>query len=155
MSEHSPTARTLGARSRKEDRPLGDDQSSIRLPKKRDGTMELNLPAAEVEGTRKAHSRTSNMRCFFDPTANKPLGKIRHTKAQATDRLTDRLTSPPMRGGFAAPTAGIDPSRSNHTIRRTQRTESMHSYQCRPVKRGCECNLTRTQIPSPTNSDEG
>ena len=33
--------------------------------------MELNLAAAEVEGTRKAHSRTANMRCFFDPTANK------------------------------------------------------------------------------------
>ena len=33
--------------------------------------MELNLAAAEIEGTRKAHSRTANMRCFFDPTANK------------------------------------------------------------------------------------
>ena len=71
ISEHSPTARTLGARSRKEDRPLGDDHHlKIDYPKK-DDTMELNLPAAEVEGTRKAHSRTANMRCFFDPTAKK------------------------------------------------------------------------------------
>ena len=154
MSEHPPTARTLGARSRKEDRPLGDDQSSIRLPKK-DGTMELNLPAAEVEGTRKAHSRTAFMRCFFDPTANKPLREIRQTKARATDRLTDRLASPPMRGGFAAPTAGINPSRSNHTIRRQQRTVGMHGYRCKLVKRGRECDLAKTLIPSPTNSDEG
>ena len=70
MSEHSPTARTLGARSRKEDRPLGDDHLRLDYPQKRDGTMELNLAAAEVESTRKAHSRTANMRCFFDPTAN-------------------------------------------------------------------------------------
>ena len=53
-----------------EDRPLGDAQLSKGKTPTSDW-MELNLAAAEVEGTRKAHSRTANMRCFFDPTANK------------------------------------------------------------------------------------
>ena len=89
MSEHSPTARALGTRSRIEDRPLGTDHLKLDYPKK-DGTMELNLAAAEVEGTRKAHSRTANMRCFFDPTANKTP---KENRAQQHEQLACTLVN--------------------------------------------------------------
>ena len=145
--KHSPTARAPCTRSRRE------SSAQYAQLSKKGKTPTSDWMKSKARARPIAGRQTCDASSTLRPT--KPLRKIGHTKAQVTATRTDRLTSPPMTGGFAAPAAGINPSRSNHTVRRTQGTMSMNSYQCWPVKRGRECDLPKSLIPSPTNSDEG
>ena len=66
---------SLSQRRREPRWPNSQTQKDILGKRLVRGLSELILDAAESMCTRKAHSRTANMRCLFNHTANNPLRK--------------------------------------------------------------------------------